>query len=261
MTITYRGSWRVTSEFFSILAQLLNKQLSVMNDRLMHLKERDWTETKAHSSWQIFKIMAEFVDGFESLAKIGPCISIFGSARTKAGSRYYELAHDIAKRLAEEGFGIITGGGPGVMEAANKGAQEAKGKSVGVNITLPHEQYPNPYIDHDKNMHFDYFFVRKVMFTKYSQGFIMMPGGFGTMDEFFEVATLIQTKKMTDTPMVLVGREYWSGLLDWIKSTMMEKESNIYPEDLGLLKLFDTADEVVEYFRVFYTTNKLRPNF
>ncbi len=232
-----------------------------MNDRLMHLKERDWTETKAHSSWQIFKIMAEFVDGFESLAKMGPCISIFGSARTKPGSKYYELAHDIAKRLADEGFGIITGGGPGVMEAANRGAQEVKGKSVGVNISLPHEQNPNQYIDHDKNMHFDYFFVRKVMFTKYSQGFVMMPGGFGTMDEFFEVATLIQTKKMTETPMVLVGKEYWSGLLDWIRSTMMEKESNISPEDLGLLKLFDTADEVVEYFRVFYTTNKLRPNF
>jgi len=232
-----------------------------MNDRLKNLKERDWTETRAHSSWQIFKIMAEFVDGFESLAKIGPCISIFGSARTKPGNRYYELSEEIAFRLAEEGFGIITGGGPGVMEAANKGAQRAGGKSVGANITLPHEQYPNPYIDNDKRLNFDYFFVRKVMFTKYSQGFVMMPGGFGTMDEFFEVATLIQTKKMEETPMVLVGREYWSGLLEWIRTTMMEKESNINPADLDLLQLFDTADEVVEYFRVFYTTNKLRPNF
>ncbi|MBV7533404.1 TIGR00730 family Rossman fold protein [Chitinophaga sp. sic0106] len=232
-----------------------------MNDRLKNLKERDWTETRAHSSWQIFKIMAEFVDGFESLAKIGPCISIFGSARTKPGNRYYDLSEEIAFRLAEEGFGIITGGGPGVMEAANKGAQRAGGKSVGANITLPHEQYPNPYLDNDKRLNFDYFFVRKVMFTKYSQGFVMMPGGFGTMDEFFEVATLIQTKKMEETPMVLVGREYWSGLLEWIRNTMMEKESNINPADLDLLQLFDTADEVVEYFRVFYTTNKLRPNF
>ncbi|WP_233180584.1 LOG family protein [Chitinophaga dinghuensis] len=205
--------------------------------------------------------MAEFVDGFESLAKIGPCISIFGSARTKPGNRYYDLAEEIAFRLSEEGFGIITGGGPGVMEASNKGAQRAGGKSVGANITLPHEQNPNPFIDNDKRLNFDYFFVRKVMFTKYSQGFVMMPGGFGTMDEFFEVATLIQTRKMEETPMVLVGREYWSGLLDWIRNTMLEKEHNIGPDDLGLLQLFDTADEVVEYFRVFYTTNKLRPNF
>ncbi len=232
-----------------------------MNDTLKNLRDRDWTETKAHSSWQIFKIMAEFVDGFEALAKIGPCISIFGSARTREGNPYYELATEIAERLAEDGFGIISGGGPGIMEAANRGAQRAKGKSVGLNITLPHEQFSNQYIDHDKSLHFDYFFVRKVMFTKYSQGFVMMPGGFGTMDEFFEVATLIQTKKMTETPLVLVGKEYWSGLLDWIRRVMMEKESNIHPEDLDLLKVFNTADEVVEYFRVFYTTNKLRPNF
>ncbi|PUZ27413.1 hypothetical protein GA0116948_103320 [Chitinophaga costaii] len=232
-----------------------------MNDHLKHLKMRDWTETRAHSSWQIFKIMAEFVEGFEALAQIGPCISVFGSARTKPGNKYYDLTVEIARSLAEEGFGIISGGGPGVMEAANKGAQMANGKSVGVNITLPHEQFYNEYIDHDKRLHFDYFFIRKVMFTKYSQGFVMMPGGFGTMDEFFEVATLIQTRKMTETPLVLVGKEYWSGLLDWIHNTMLLKESNINPEDLGLLKLFDTAEEVVEYFRVFYTTNKLRPNF
>jgi uncharacterized protein (TIGR00730 family) len=232
-----------------------------MNSSIKNLKERDWTETRAHSSWQIFKIMAEFVEGFEKLAKIGPCISLFGSARTKPGNRYYDLAQEIATKLAEEGFGIITGGGPGVMEAANKGAQAAHGKSVGANISLPHEQHPNVFIDPENSLNFDYFFVRKVMFTKYSQGFVMMPGGFGTMDEFFEVATLIQTKKMEETPMVLVGREYWSGLLDWIRNVMMDKESNINPQDLDLLQLFDTADEVVEYFRVFYTTNKLRPNF
>ncbi|MCK7559715.1 TIGR00730 family Rossman fold protein [Chitinophaga sedimenti] len=232
-----------------------------MNESIMNLKARDWAETRAHSSWQIFKIMAEFVEGFEALAKIGPCISIFGSARTKEGNRYYDAALQIAESLAQEGFGIISGGGPGIMEAANRGAQRANGKSVGLNITLPHEQNPNGYIDKDKSINFDYFFVRKVMFAKYSQGFVMMPGGFGTMDEFFEVATLIQTKKMTETPMVLVGKEYWSGLLDWIDTVMMKKESNIHPEDLNLLKVLDTPEEVVEYFRVFYTTSKLRPNF
>jgi uncharacterized protein (TIGR00730 family) len=232
-----------------------------MNESIMNLKARDWAETRAHSSWQIFKIMAEFVEGFEALAKIGPCISIFGSARTKEGNRYYDAALQIAESLAHEGFGIISGGGPGIMEAANRGAQRANGKSVGLNITLPHEQNPNGYIDKDKSINFDYFFVRKVMFAKYSQGFVMMPGGFGTMDEFFEVATLIQTKKMTETPMVLVGKEYWSGLLDWIDTVMMKKESNIHPEDLNLLKVLDTPEEVVEYFRVFYTTSKLRPNF
>ena len=205
-----------------------------MNESLKNLKDRDWTETKAHSSWQIFKIMAEFVEGFETLAKIGPCISIFGSARTREGNPYYELACEVAERLATDGFGIISGGGPGIMEAANKGAQKAGGKSVGLNITLPHEQYPNSFIDYDKSINFDYFFVRKVMFAKYSQGFVINPGGFGTMDEFFEVATLIQTKKMTESPLVLVGKAYWSGLLEWIDAVMMKKESNIHPEDLEL---------------------------
>lgn len=232
-----------------------------MNDAIKYLQARDWTETKAHSSWQIFKIMAEFVDGFEALAKIGPCISIFGSARTKPGNKYYELAVDIAYRLSEEGFGVITGGGPGIMEAANKGAHQAEGKSVGLNIELPHEQQPNPYIDRDRSLHFDYFFVRKVMFTKYAQGFIMMPGGFGTMDELFEIITLVQTKKITHVPMILVGREYWGGLMHWMKTVMMEQEHNISPEDLALLRLFDTADEVIGYIKEFYTTNKLRPNF
>src|SRR2546430_573341 len=152
-----------------------------MNEKFTKVKMRDWTETKAHSSWQIFKIMAEFVQGFESLAKVGPCISIFGSARTKPGNKYYELSVEIAKRLAEEGFGIITGGGPGIMEAANKGASIASGRSVGLSISLPFEQTGNLFIDKDNSLDFDYFFVRKVMFTKYAQGFIMMPGGWGTM--------------------------------------------------------------------------------
>jgi uncharacterized protein (TIGR00730 family) len=232
-----------------------------MNGGINVAKERKWKESQAHSSWQIFKIMAEFVDGFEALNKIGPCISIFGSARTQPGNKYYELAVEIAKRLAEEGFGIISGGGPGIMEAANKGASIAGGKSVGLNIELPFEQHANPYIDRDKNLNFDFFFVRKVMFVKYSQGFIMMPGGFGTMDEFFEVATLIQTGKFRQSPMILVGKEYWGGLLDWIKNTMGETEKNISPEDLDLIHLFDTTDEVVTFLKDYYKTKPLAPNF
>lgn len=205
--------------------------------------------------------MAEFVQGFESLAKIGPCISIFGSARTQPGHKYYELSVEIAKRLAEEGFGIITGGGPGIMEAANKGANMAGGVSVGLNIDLPFEQHSNPYIDREKSIDFDYFFVRKVMFTKYSQGFIMMPGGWGTMDEFFEVATLIQTRKFTQTPMICMGSQYWNGLFDWMRTIMLETESNISPGDLEMIKIYDTVDEVVAYLQEFYTHNKLQPNF
>ena len=232
-----------------------------MNDQFKELKMRNWTENKAHSSWQIFKIMAEFVQGFETLAKLGPCISIFGSARTKAGNRYYELAVDISKRLAEAGFGIITGGGPGIMEAANMGAAMAKGKSVGLNISLPFEQTCNPYVDRDTMIDFDYFFVRKVMFTKYAQGFIMMPGGWGTMDEFFEVATLIQTRKFLQAPMICVGSQYWSGLFKWMKETMEEGEHNISPGDLEMIKIFDTPEEVVSYIIDFYSHNKLQPNF
>ena len=171
------------------------------------------------------------------------------------------LAQEIAKRLAEEGFGIITGGGPGIMEAANKGAGMAQGRSVGLNIALPFEQTSNPYIDRDTSMNFDYFFVRKVMFTKYSQGFVMMPGGWGTMDEFFEVATLIQTRKFTQTPMICIGTSYWSGLFKWMQETMQDEENNISPGDLEMIKIFDTADEVVSYIREFYTHNKLQPNF
>jgi len=232
-----------------------------MKDQLTNLRMRDWTETKAHSSWQIFKIMAEFVQGFETLAKIGPCVSIFGSARTKPGQKYYELAVEISKRLAGEGFGIITGGGPGIMEAANKGASMASGRSVGLNIALPFEQTSNPYINKDTSINFDYFFVRKVMFTKYSQAFVMMPGGWGTMDEFFEVATLIQTRKFTQTPMICIGSAYWKGLFDWMRETMQESENNISPGDLEMIKIFDTAEEVVSYISEFYTHNKLQPNF
>src|SRR5215813_14748278 len=232
-----------------------------MNDTIRMSKQRRWSESKAHSSWQIFKIMAEFVDGFEALAKIGPCISIFGSARTQPGHEYYELAVEISKRLSEEGFGIISGGGPGIMEAANKGAQLGGGKSVGLNIELPFEQGANSFVDKEHNLNFDYFFVRKVMFVKYSQAFIMMPGGFGTMDEFFEVLTLIQTGKMLQVPLIVVGNEYWSGLLKWVKETMMTQENNISPKDFDLLKMANTAEEVVEHVLNFYTQHALQPNF
>ncbi|WP_152268953.1 LOG family protein [Agriterribacter humi] len=231
-----------------------------MNATLKTLKERHWKESMAHSSWQIFKIMAEFVEGFEALSKIGPCISIFGSARTKPGTVYYELSIEIARRLSEEGFGVITGGGPGIMEAANKGAKLANGKSVGLNIDLPFEQRPNDFIDKDKLLNFDYFFVRKVMFTKYSQGFVMMPGGFGTLDEFFEVVTLIQTEKFRQMPMVLVGRKYWQGLINWLEDVMLV-EGNIHPEDLALFEIVDTSEEVVSYMLDYYRTRQLAPNF
>ncbi|WP_315820645.1 TIGR00730 family Rossman fold protein [Paraflavitalea speifideaquila] len=168
---------------------------------------------------------------------------------------------DVARKLAEEGFGIISGGGPGIMEAANKGAQLGGGKSVGLNIELPFEQHANPFIDRDANLHFEYFFVRKVMFTKYSQGFVMMPGGFGTMDEFFEVATLIQTGKMSPVPLILVGSQYWGGLMDWMQETMLQKSNNISAADLDLLKVVDTPEEVVEHVLQFYTKHPLEPNF
>lgn len=232
-----------------------------MNGGINVAKQRQWKESQAHSSWQIFKIMAEFVDGFEALSKIGPCISIFGSARTKPGHQYYETTVEISRRLAEEGFGIITGGGPGIMEAANKGASLAGGKSVGLNIDLPFEQHANAFIDRDKSLQFDFFFVRKVMFVKYAQGFIMMPGGFGTLDEFFEVATLIQTGKFKESPMILVGKNYWQGLIKWMKEVMCDEERNIHAADLDLLKLFDTADEVVDFLLNFYRNKPLAPNF
>lgn len=222
---------------------------------------RRWTETQGHSSWQVFKIMAEFVQGFEALAKVGPCITIFGSARTKPDSPYYDLTVETARRLSEQGFGIITGGGPGIMEAGNKGAHLANGVSVGINIELPFEQHSNEFISTDYSVNFEYFFVRKVMFSKYAQGFIMMPGGWGTMDEFFEIATLIQTRKLTQTPMICMGREYWQGLFDWMENVMFKEYNNLSPGDLDLIKILDTPDEVVSYFSDFYSHNKLQPNF
>jgi uncharacterized protein (TIGR00730 family) len=224
-------------------------------------ENKNWNEIKTQNSWQIFKIMAEFVEGFEKLAKIGPCVSIFGSARTKPDHEYYLLGEEIAQKLTRKGYGVITGGGPGIMEAGNKGARATGGKSVGLNIVLPFEQTHNPYIDLDKLMNFDYFFVRKVMFLKYAQGFVVLPGGFGTLDELFEALTLIQTKKVAQFPVVLVGSKFWTGLVDWIKEIMLKKEQNIHEEDLLLFSVVDTADEAVNAIIEFYEKYVLKPNF
>lgn len=224
-------------------------------------ENKDWAEIKSADSWVVFKTMAEFVEGFDRMAKIGPCVSIFGSARFQPDNQYYKIAEEIARKLVRLGYGIITGGGPGIMEAGNKGAKEEGGKSVGLNIKLPHEQYPNTYIDIDKSINFDFFFVRKVMFVKYAQGFIVLPGGFGTMDELFESLTLIQTRKIGRFPIVLVGRKFWGGLMDWIMTVLDEQEHTISPNDLKLISLVDTADEAVAVINDFYSRYLLKPNF
>lgn len=224
-------------------------------------KPKNWSAIKSNDSWAIFKIMGEFVHGYEKMSQIGPCVSVFGSARTKPNHKYYKLAESIAKTITENGYGVITGGGPGIMEAGNKGAHLGGGTSVGLNISLPFEQHDNPYIDSDKSIDFDYFFVRKVMFVKYSQGFVVMPGGFGTLDELFEAITLIQTDKIDKFPIILVGTEYWSGLLEWIKAHLLDASNNISPEDLDLVHLVDTEDEVINILNEFYNEYKLSPNF
>lgn len=224
-------------------------------------KNRSWNEIKSNDSWAIFKIMGEFVAGYEKLSQIGPCVSIFGSARTKSEDPYYKLTEEIAQKIVEHGYGIITGGGPGVMEAGNKGAHLAGGTSVGLNIHLPFEQHDNPYIDSDKNINFDYFFVRKVMFVKYSQGFVVMPGGFGTLDELFEAITLIQTHKIDKFPIILVGSSFWNGLVEWIKTTLLDSFKNISPGDIDLVQVVDSAEEVIEILDKFYEEYNLSPNF
>jgi len=220
-----------------------------------------WNEIKTNDSWAIFKIMGEFVNGYEKLSQIGPCVSIFGSARTKPDMKYYKLAEKVAKKIVDNGYGVITGGGHGIMEAGNKGAHLAGGTSVGLNIDLPFEQHDNPYIDNDKSLDFDYFFVRKVMFVKYSQGFVVMPGGFGTLDELFEAITLIQTHKIDKFPIILVGTEFWGGLVDWIKTTLLDSFNNISAADIDLVQVVDTEDEVIEILDKFYDEYNLSPNF
>ncbi len=222
---------------------------------------KNWNAIKTNDSWAIFKIMGEFVNGYEKLSQIGPCVSIFGSARTKPEDEYYKLSVEVAQKIVEAGYGIITGGGPGIMEAGNKGAHLGGGTSVGLNIELPFEQHDNPYIDPDKSLDFDYFFVRKVMFVKYSQGFVVMPGGFGTLDELFEAITLIQTNKIELFPIILVGKEFWEGLFDWVKDTLLEKNGNISSKDLDLIHLVDTADDVIYILDSFYKEFDLSPNF
>ena len=222
---------------------------------------KNWNEVKTNDSWSVFKIMGEFVDGYEKMSKIGPCVSIFGSARTNVDDKYYDLATEIAKNIVNLGFGIITGGGPGIMEAANKGAKLALGSSVGLNIELPFEQHDNPYIDEDKSLDFDYFFVRKVMFMKYSQGFVVMPGGFGTLDELFEAVTLIQTKKAEKFPIILVGSSFWEKCYSWIKEELVLKNKYISKDELKLISIVDSSEEVIEILSNFYNKKSLRPNF
>jgi uncharacterized protein (TIGR00730 family) len=215
-------------------------------------KTRDLRERRVSDTWQIFRVMAEFVDGFETLSRIGPCVSIFGSARSTPDNPHYKLATEVARKLVENGYGIITGGGPGIMEAANKGAKELGGYSVGLNIVLPFEQRPNPYVDPELLINFDYFFVRKVMFVKYAQAFVVLPGGFGTMDELFEALTLIQTRKIERFPVVMVGRAFWGPLVEWIQKTLVEEWRYVSPEDLLLFALVDTPQEVVDVINDFY---------
>lgn len=223
--------------------------------------QRSWQDVKSNDSWSIFKILGEFVEGYDRMGQIGPCVSIFGSARTKSDNPHYQAARDIAFKLVQKGYGVITGGGPGIMEAGNKGAKEGGGTSVGLNIVLPFEQHGNEFVDHDKSINFDYFFVRKVMFVKYSQGFIVMPGGFGTLDEFFEALTLIQTDKIGRFPIILVGKTFWTGLLDWVKAVLLEQENNISAKDLLLFTIVDTAQEAVDEIDKFYSQYLLKPNF
>ncbi len=224
------------------------------------IKTKNWNEQMTNDSWSVFKMMSELVDGFETLSRIGPCVSIFGSARDKEGSPHYKLAEETAYLLVKSGFGVITGGGPGIMEAANKGAHFAGGKSVGLNIDLPFEQRPNPFIDQDKFINFNYFFVRKVMFMKYSQGYIILPGGYGTMDELFEAITLIQTHKLVRFPIVMVSKSYWSGLIEWIKERMLE-ENKISDEELDIFSVVDKPEEAVSVIENFYNKYALKPNF
>src|SRR5690554_7353938 len=242
---------------------MLNLKLKNMADEKIKdvFTQKTWNEVKANDSWAIFKIMSEFVNGYESMSRIGPCVSIFGSARTKPDDKYYQLTEKIAYKITQAGYGVITGGGPGIMEAGNKGAHLGGGISAGLNIDLPFEQHFNPYIDNDKNLQFDYFFVRKVMFVKYSQGFVVMPGGFGTLDELFEAITLIQTNKIEKFPIILVGTEFWGGLIDWIHETLLTRFNNISAKDLDLIHVVDTPEEVIDILDAFYKEYRLSPNF
>ena len=224
------------------------------------MESENWIE-KSHDSWSVFKIMGELVEGYEKLSQLGPCVSIFGSARTKPDNKFYKETVEISESIVKLGLGVITGGGPGIMEAANKGAQKAGGVSVGLNIDLPHEQMPNPFIDSDKVIDFDYFFVRKVMFVRYAQAFVVMPGGFGTLDEFFEAITLIQTNKIERFPVILYGSEFWSGCVEWIKNIVCKKFNNVSEDEMFLFEVVDSKNEIIEILKKFYDKKKFAPNF
>ena len=224
------------------------------------MESENWIE-KSHDSWSVFKIMGELVEGYEKLSQLGPCVSIFGSARTKPNNKFYKETVEISESIVKLGLGVITGGGPGIMEAANKGAQKAGGVSVGLNIDLPHEQMPNPFIDSDKVIDFDYFFVRKVMFVRYAQAFVVMPGGFGTLDEFFEAITLIQTYKIERFPVILYGSEFWSGCVEWIKNIVCKKFNNVSEDEMFLFEVVDSKNEIIEILKKFYDKKKFAPNF
>ena len=236
----------------------INKKEERINQE--SFQQKSWNDIKTRNSWSVFKIMAEFVNGMEKLFQIGPCVAILGSARTKPEDKYYKMAEEIAQKITNLGFGVITGGGPGIMEAGNKGAKESGGKSIGLVIQLPFESKGNDYIDYDKSIEFDYFFVRKTIFMRYAQGYIVMPGGFGTLDELSEAITLIQTEKLSDFPIILVGKEYWKGLLDWFHNTMF-KENMVSEEDFQIFHVVDTADEAVQIIEAFYNQYSIKPNF
>ena len=225
---------------------------------------KNWERIKGENAWTMFKVLSEFTEGFEIMNKVGPCVSVFGSARTKVDHEVYKMTTEVARELVRAGFGVITGGGPGVMEAGNYGAHLEDGVSIGLNIRLPFEQSGNKYINPDLSIDFRYFFIRKVMFVKYAQAFIAMPGGFGTFDELFEVLTLIQTKKITRVPIVLMGIDFWGGMVDWIKNTVLAKYGNISPDDPELWLLTDDPKEAVKYIQDYYEKDAghhLEPNY
>jgi uncharacterized protein (TIGR00730 family) len=219
-----------------------------------------YDDSRERDLWSVFKIMGEFVEGFDRMGRVGPCVSIFGSARLKEDSPYYQQAVKLSEMITDLGFGVITGGGPGIMEAGNRGAKNKQGKSVGLCINLPFEEAANPYVDHKYQVDFDYFFARKVMFIKYAQSFVVFPGGFGTLDELFESLTLIQTKKINRFPVILIGSEFWGGLVEWIKTTLVGN-GTISPKDLDLFHVTDDLDEAVNIITSFYSDRAIKPNF
>lgn len=219
-----------------------------------------YDDSRERDLWSVFKIMGEFVEGFDRMGRVGPCVSIFGSARLKEDSPYYQQAVKLSEMITDLGFGVITGGGPGIMEAGNRGAKNKHGKSVGLCINLPFEEAANPYVDHKYQIDFDYFFARKVMFIKYAQSFVVFPGGFGTLDELFESLTLIQTKKINRFPVVLIGTEFWGGLVEWIKHTLVSN-GTISVKDLDLFHVTDDLDEAVNIITSFYSDRAIKPNF